>query len=139
MVASYRLKTGARPAGGPPGTYDGTFGADWEYVAGSGDLDACNGHEGTVLIDGAPVRTYHYVLTNTFPYIPRCTTAAPSASFTDRGGPPAGGGGTTGAGGMTGGGDGAVPNCLPDQTDHCCGDGTCDGPENASVCPADCS
>ncbi len=137
MVASYQLKSGARPAGGPGGTYDGTFGADWEYVAGSGDLDACNGHEGTVLIDGAPVRTYHYVLTNTFPYIPRCTTAAPSTSFTDRGGAPMGGGGGAGgngAGGMTG----APPACAPGQVDHCCGDGTCDGPENTASCAADC-
>ena len=137
MVASYKLKSGARPAGSPGGSYDGTFGADWEYVAGSGDLDACNGHEGTVLIEGVPVRTYHYVLTNTFPYIPRCTSAAPSASFQQQGGPQPGAGGMGGMGGM-GGTSGGVPTCAPGQTDHCCGDGVCDGPENVALCAVDC-
>lgn len=143
MVASYRLRSGTRPAGGPPGAYDGTFGADWEYVPGSGDLDACNGHEGTVLIDGGPVRTYHYVLTNTFPYIPRCTTAAPSASFADRGGGPGGElgggvGGGMGGGAGAGGAMGGPATCPPGQTERCCGDAVCDGPETPATCPADC-
>lgn len=43
---------------------DGTFLEDWEYVAGSGDLDECNG----IIIDG----TYAYFLTGGFPYVPRC-------------------------------------------------------------------
>lgn len=83
MRSSYRLKSGARPSGdaGPGGAYDGTFTEDWEYVAGHGDLDACNGREGMVPLEGRVVRTYHYVLTDTFPYIPRCFHAAPDASF----------------------------------------------------------
>lgn len=95
MRASWQLKEGTRPSGeeGPGGTYDGTFGADWEYIAGSGDLDECNGREGEVTIEGETVITYHYVLTSTFPFIPRCWKAAPDPSFTaagPRGLPPGG-------------------------------------------------
>jgi hypothetical protein len=86
MRSSYRLRAGARPAGGPGGNYDGTFVQDWEYVAGTGDLDECNGRVGTVTFDGQTVNTYHYVLTYTFPYIPRCFHAAPDASFAPGGG-----------------------------------------------------
>jgi hypothetical protein len=83
MRASYRLRTGTRPSGtaGPGGSYDGTFVQDWEYVAGLGDLDECNGRTGVVTFDGRTASTYHYVLTNTWPYIPRCFHAAPDASF----------------------------------------------------------
>jgi len=83
MRSSYRLRSGTRPSGtaGPGGAYDGTFVQDWEYVAGSGDLDACNGRNGTVMLQGRAVTTYHYVLTHTFPYIPRCFHAAPHSSF----------------------------------------------------------
>jgi hypothetical protein len=121
LRSSYRLRSGARPADGPPGDYDGTFGADWEYVAGLGDLDECNGRTGVATVDGAQVSTYYYVLTNTFPYIPRCWHSAPDASF-DSGmamgmGPPA---------------------CTASMTTMCCGDGTCDGPETAANCAADC-
>jgi hypothetical protein len=41
-TTSYRLKSGTRPSG-PGGKYDGTFIDDWEFVAGSGDLDRCKG------------------------------------------------------------------------------------------------
>ncbi|WP_432410841.1 YHYH protein [Rasiella sp. SM2506] len=43
---------------------DGTFVSDWEYVEGLGNLDECNG----TIIDG----TYAYLVTDTYPYIPRC-------------------------------------------------------------------
>lgn len=43
---------------------DGALTDDWEYDASYGDLDECNG----TIIDG----TYAYVITNDFPYIPRC-------------------------------------------------------------------
>lgn len=81
---SYELKAGDRPAGpddpdGPGGTYDGTFVEDWEYVANSGDLDECNGREGTT--PDFPGTTYYYVLTESFPFVPRCYTAAPDDSF----------------------------------------------------------
>lgn len=46
------------------GHHDGTYGSDFEYVEGSGDLDECNG----ITIDG----NYMYLVTNKFPYISRC-------------------------------------------------------------------
>ncbi|MGB5555745.1 MAG: YHYH protein, partial [Flavobacteriaceae bacterium] len=46
------------------GHHDGTFNSDYEYVAGSGDLDECNG----ITIDGQ----YMYLVTNDFPYVGRC-------------------------------------------------------------------
>ena len=95
MRASYRLRSGTRPSGtaGPGGTYDGTFGQDWEYAAGLGDLDECNGRTGIVTFDGRTESTYHYVLTHTWPYIPRCFHAAPDASFRAGAMMPAGDGG----------------------------------------------
>jgi hypothetical protein len=41
---------GHAPSGsaGPGGNYDGTFVQDWEYAAGTGDLDECNGRTGAV-------------------------------------------------------------------------------------------
>lgn len=80
MRSSYRLRSGSRPSG-PGGTYDGTFVQDWEYVPGLGDLDECGGRTGAVVLEGRTVTTYHYVLTNTYPYIPRCFHATPDASF----------------------------------------------------------
>ena len=44
--------------------HDGAFGSDFEYVAGSGDLDECNG----ISIEGK----YMYLVTNEFPYVSRC-------------------------------------------------------------------
>ncbi len=46
------------------GHHDGTYGSDFEYVAGFGDLDECNG----ITINGK----YMYLVTNEFPYISRC-------------------------------------------------------------------
>ena len=43
---------------------NGTYTSDWEYLAGSGDLDECNG---TFIEDH-----YLYLITNEFPYISRC-------------------------------------------------------------------
>lgn len=72
---SYRLKMGHRPGMGrsPDGKYDGTYTQDFEYVAGSGDLDQCNGMKK----DGE----YVYVLTSGFPYVPRCWVGTPDESF----------------------------------------------------------
>ena len=46
------------------GHHDGTYGSDFEYIEGFGDLDACNG----TTIDGE----YVYLVTKEFPYISRC-------------------------------------------------------------------
>ncbi len=43
---------------------NGTYTSDWEYLAGSGDLDECNG----TFIE----EQYLYLITNEFPYISRC-------------------------------------------------------------------
>ncbi|MEM6345033.1 MAG: YHYH protein [Bacteroidota bacterium] len=43
---------------------DGTFVSDWDYVAGLGDLDECNGRE----IEGQ----YAYFVTDEYPYMSRC-------------------------------------------------------------------
>ncbi|WP_240650297.1 YHYH protein [Pseudoalteromonas rubra] len=48
----------------------GTFAQDWEYVAGSGDLDECNGRYGVT--PEFPQGIYHYYATDTYPYFQRC-------------------------------------------------------------------
>ncbi|HEX3146358.1 MAG TPA: YHYH protein [Pyrinomonadaceae bacterium] len=87
LRSSYRLKAGKRP-GGPEGKYDGTFVQDYEYVAGAGDLDQCNGRNGVTpeYLDG----TYYYVITSEFPFIPRCYRGTPDESFRRRGPGPGG-------------------------------------------------
>ncbi|MFZ1387839.1 MAG: YHYH protein [Thiolinea sp.] len=69
IKGSYRLKSGTRPSG-PGGTYDGTFIQDWEYAKGSGDLDECNGRFGVT--PEYPNGSYHYFLTDSYPFIPSC-------------------------------------------------------------------
>ncbi|WP_395174834.1 YHYH protein [Roseibium alexandrii] len=78
LKSSYRIKTGTRPSG-PGGRYNGKFTQDWAYVAGAGDLDQCNGR--VAVTPEYPNGTYHYVLTDSFPYIPRCWMGAPDSSF----------------------------------------------------------
>jgi hypothetical protein len=85
---SWQLKSGTRP-NGPGGTYDGTYVADFEYIAGVGDLDACNGREGVTA--DYPAGTYYYVITASFPFVPRCFVGTPDPSF--RPPPPPGGAG----------------------------------------------
>jgi len=86
--ASWELKPGLRP-NGPGGAYDGEFREDWEYVAGSGDLDQCGGRFGPT--PEHPEGIYHYFVTDDYPYIPRCVMGTPDPSFTRRpDGPPPG-------------------------------------------------
>ena len=92
-ASSYRLKAGGRD-GGPGGPHDGTYVRDWEFVVGAGDLDACNGRTGPT--PEFPGGTYHYVLTETFPFIPRFWHGTPDPSFLRRGPPPGGAGGKKG-------------------------------------------
>ena len=81
MRSGYRLKPGRRPNGGPGGSYDGTFGQDYEFV-GAGDLDECNGRFGVT--PDYPNGVYHYYITDTFPIISRNFRGTPSASFQRR-------------------------------------------------------
>jgi hypothetical protein len=87
MKSSYRLKSRPR-ADGPPGNYDGSFVKDFEYVAGLGDLDECNGRFG--LTPEFPNGTYQYFVTANFPFIPRMFRGTPEQSWFRRGGPPQG-------------------------------------------------
>ena len=82
--SSYQLRSGTRPSG-PGGRYDGTFVEDYVYVAGVGDLDACNG-EDTVTPE-YPNGTYAYFLTDEFPYVPRCWVGTPSTQGFAKQGP----------------------------------------------------
>ena len=78
IASSYRLKSGNR-SGGPGGAYDGTFIEDYHYQAGTGDLDECNGRNGVT--PEYPQGTYHYFVTDSFPYVPRCFKGTPDQSF----------------------------------------------------------
>jgi hypothetical protein len=71
MKSSYQKKT--LPSAGRPNTTTfplGTFTQDFEFVAGSGDLDECNGRTGVT--PEFPKGIYHYYITDAFPYIQRC-------------------------------------------------------------------
>lgn len=76
MTSSWRKK--ATPDANRPSTSIfpmGTFTQDYEYVAGSGDLDECNGRVGVT--PEFPNGTYHYYITDTFPFIQRCVKGTP--------------------------------------------------------------
>ncbi len=71
LTSSWQKK--ASPDANRPSTTTfpmGTFTQDYEYVAGSGDLDECNGRTGVT--PEFPGGTYHYYITDTFPFIQRC-------------------------------------------------------------------
>ncbi|MGJ8640786.1 MAG: YHYH protein [Opitutaceae bacterium] len=85
LKSSYHIKKGNRPSGkdAPGGRYDGSFTLDYEYVAGSGDLDECGGRIGVT--PEFPDGTYYYVLTDDYPFIPRMFRGKPDPSFNQRG------------------------------------------------------
>jgi hypothetical protein len=98
LKSSYRVKKGTRPSG-PGGAYNGTYVADYQYVAGVGDLDECNGLTGVT--PEFPKGIYHYVLTEEFPFVPRMYRGTPDPSFNTHGGQRGGeGGGPGGPGGQ---------------------------------------
>ena len=111
LKGSYRIREGNRPANSPNGKYDGTFVADWEYVASLGDLDECNGRFGATT--EFPNGIYHYYLTTNYPFIPRCVMGTPDPSF--RKGPPPGGRGGPGGGRPPFGGP--PPNGRPPENE----------------------
>lgn len=55
-------------------------------MKGAGDLDEANGRFGVT--PEFPQGTYHYVLTENFPFIPRQFKGTPDSSFFRRGPPP---------------------------------------------------
>ena len=95
LKSSFQLKKGTRPSG-PGGSYDGLYVEDYEYVAGSGDLDAANGR--VQVTPEFPRGTYCYILTEEFPVIPRAFRGSLASSFTKTG-PGGAGPGTGGPGG----------------------------------------
>lgn len=71
LASSYRTK--AAPDANRPAAalYPmGAFTQDYEYVAGLGDLDECNGRTGAT--PEFPNGIYHYYATDTYPYLQRC-------------------------------------------------------------------
>ena len=74
LQSCYQLKQGNRPGDGftaPDGPYDGTYNEDYEHISSAGcDLDDCNGRFGVT--PDFPNGTYYYVMTEEFPYMPRC-------------------------------------------------------------------
>ena len=111
---------------GPDGTSSpnihiamGAFTQDFEYVEDYGDLDECNGRVGVT--PEFPEGIYYYMVTDEFPYFSRCLKGDFTLS--------------------QGNGEGELPDvapCQSGQTELCCGDGVCDGPETMSNCPEDC-
>lgn len=78
MKGSFRTKSS--PDSGRPSTSlfaMGHFQQDWEYVAGLGDLDECNGRTGVT--PDFPNGIYHYYITKTYPFIQRCVKGTPAA------------------------------------------------------------
>lgn len=82
MRSSWQLKKGDRN-GGPGGVPDGKYTRDYEYVAGSGDLDECNGRFGVT--PEYPQGTYYYCITDEFPQLARSWRGTPDPSFLNRG------------------------------------------------------
>ena len=82
MRSSWQIKKGER-SGGPGGKHDGKFTSDYEYVAGSRDLDECNGRFGVT--PEYPQGIYHYYITDEFPNLARSWRGTPDASFFKRG------------------------------------------------------
>jgi hypothetical protein len=87
LTSSWRKKS--TPDSGRPSTTIfpmGTFLQDYEYAAGSGDLDECNGRTGVT--PEFPKGIYHYVVTDTWPYVHRCVKGATSSGSGTGGMPP---------------------------------------------------
>lgn len=77
LESGWELKSGTRPDG-PGGSYDGTYNEDYEFTD-AGDLDECNGRWG--ITPEYPDGTYYYVLTEEYPYVPRCLMGDIDDSF----------------------------------------------------------
>jgi YHYH protein len=78
LASSYRLKTTPDTNRPTTSAYPmGAFSQDYEYVAGLGDLDECNGRSGVT--PEFPEGIYHYVITSTYPYISRCVKGTPAS------------------------------------------------------------
>lgn len=71
LSSGYSLKSGSRSGDGlsaPDGSYDGEYYEDYKYTTTT--LDSCNGRYAKT--PDYPNGTYYYVLTDNYPFIPRC-------------------------------------------------------------------
>lgn len=77
--SGYTLRAGNRPtgSGSPGGSYSGMYIDDYEFTN-AGDLDVCNG----MTINGQ----YGYYVTDSYPWVLKCLSGTPDASFNK--GPP---------------------------------------------------
>lgn len=83
IKGSYQLKTTVSSTRPSSTTYAlGTFAQDWQYVAGSGDLDECNGRTGVT--PEFPTGIYHYYATDSYPYLQRCVKGTVVSSLPAR-------------------------------------------------------
>jgi YHYH protein len=79
MTGSFRTVATAAANRPSTATYPlGTFNQDWEYAAGLGDLDECNGRTGVT--PEFPNGIYHYYATDTYPFLQRCVKGAVTAA-----------------------------------------------------------
>lgn len=83
-TSGYTLREGSRGTRSntnPGGDYSGEYNDDWEFTD-AGDLDVCNG----MTLDGQ----YGYYVTDTYPWVLKCLSGTPNASFGggEGGGPP---------------------------------------------------
>ncbi len=87
LLPSYQLKQGERPGDGiaePCGEYNGKYTNDYEYICGKGDLDECNGINANLTLTtaaGTETFNYFYVISSSFPQIPRCLVGNVSPDF----------------------------------------------------------
>ena len=118
MKGSYQLKSTPDANRPSTSTYPmGAFTQDYEYVAGSGDLDECNGR--VDVTPEFPCGIYHYYITDTYPFIQRCVKGTPNGGSE--------GGGTGGPDGGTmmpdGGSGGSCTASSCSSNDVCCPSG----------------
>lgn len=85
LTSGWALKKGSRQ-GGPGGSYDGTYEEDYAYDSERGDLDKANGR--FQVTPEYPNGTYCYILSSSYPVIPRRFVAPIASSFVKSGGPP---------------------------------------------------
>ena len=78
LNSGYVLRAGMR-CGGPGGRHDGTFVEDYVYEGGRGLLDPLNGRMGVTPERASGI--FHYIVSATFPWIPRIFRGPPHPSF----------------------------------------------------------
>ena len=95
MKSNYRIRTVAELAaagysGRPSASIApyGSFEQDWVFDATSntnpaGHLDACNGRYG-VTPESPNIAVYHYYITDSYPYVPRCVFGTPASWANDQ-------------------------------------------------------